>query len=491
MKIKKILRLALLAGLLIPLGTSLAEETYMDTGSLLSNNETIGITQPMPSAEEVRNYWRSYETSASEKIDFCGAKFTKPGGGFNNRSIYLSSPNPQKGERGLLRSNAIEDTLHLINTYRYMTGLSPVAEVPDLSKKAQAASAISYLNGTISHQASVPAGLDPNSEFIKDGLKGCAESNLGAGYVTPYGIIEGCMNDEDYSNMYDLGHRRWLLLPNLKNVGIGYVEGFAATYVFDGGYVEHKNVVVYPAANTILELIDKQAPFSVIVGNSLEVSDDASVTVQDLKSGFKKTYSLNNGLTISRKGYGYSQALIFGADLKKNLLVNYKISVDGVYDNGLAYPIEYSVKFILGGDPVDYKLLDKAIAIGEKLDKKKYSKSKYNGLMDDLKTLKMMRKEDTSDQEAIDFAAQQFIDSCEFWVEDPKFSEEHFRFVATVAALRQAFEENKNMVYYAEEYMQNNYMAPDKKAKLSKIIENQKALLDEFEEIIISFEKKI
>lgn len=60
-----------------------------------------------------------------------------------------------------------------------------------------------------------------------------------------------------------------------------------------------------------------------------------------------------------------------------------------------------------------------------------------------------------------------------------------------VKALRQAFEDNKKMVTYAENYMKTANMDPDKKAKLGKIVENQKELLDEFEEIIRGFEKKL
>ena len=70
-------------------------------------------------------------------------------------------------------------------------------------------------------------------------------------------------------------------------------------------------------------------------------------------------------------------------------------------------------------------------------------------------------------------------------------TEDKKKFREIVKALRQAFEDNKNMVRYAEEYMQNNYMRPDKKSKLARLIENQKALLVQFEEIIISYEQRV
>ena len=174
MQTKKILALVLGASLISPLAISKASEigtfdpvlsgetnqantelistNEIDTTSQsLTNGQSLGITTNMPSAEEVKAYWRNYETRSASKVKFAGINVTQPSFDLNARQIYRQTPNPRANQLGSLTDEVIEDTLHFINTYRFMVGLPEVFENKQMSTLAQSATLVSNLNSAINH----------------------------------------------------------------------------------------------------------------------------------------------------------------------------------------------------------------------------------------------------------------------------------------------------------------------------------------------------
>ena len=64
--------------------------------------------------------------------------------------------------------------------------------------------------------------------------------NIGNGYNNLPSAILGWVSDEDVNNFDCVGHRRWVLNPNMKNTGFGLVDNYCAMYSFDSNCPENK-----------------------------------------------------------------------------------------------------------------------------------------------------------------------------------------------------------------------------------------------------------
>lgn len=100
------------------------------------------------------------------------------------------------------------------NWYRAMAGLDPVMEDPELSQGAQATALMMLAEGKLSHY--------PEREWACHsdlGAAVAAASNLGLGNAGVSGI-DSYMRDAGDNNL-PVGHRRWILYPQLLEVGTG------------------------------------------------------------------------------------------------------------------------------------------------------------------------------------------------------------------------------------------------------------------------------
>jgi uncharacterized protein YkwD len=104
-------------------------------------------------------------------------------------------------------------TIESINWFRRMSGLSIVTEDSSASIKAQQTALMMHAQNNLSHY--------PTPSWrchTKAGASLAAESNLTLGVVGPRGVI-GQIEDPGAGNEA-LGHRRWLLFPELESVGV-------------------------------------------------------------------------------------------------------------------------------------------------------------------------------------------------------------------------------------------------------------------------------
>ena len=100
-----------------------------------------------------------------------------------------------------------------VNWYRQMAGLNPVAENPEYSAAAQQAALIMAAEGELSHH--------PNADWACYTQIGAnaARSNL---HLGSYGTsaINSYMRDSGSNNLA-VGHRRWILYPQVREIGTG------------------------------------------------------------------------------------------------------------------------------------------------------------------------------------------------------------------------------------------------------------------------------
>lgn len=104
-------------------------------------------------------------------------------------------------------------TIESINWFRRMSGLAVVTEDSNASSKAQQTALMMHAQNNLSHY--------PTPSWrchTKVGASLAAESNLTLGVVGPRGVM-GQIEDPGAGNEA-LGHRRWLLYPELESVGV-------------------------------------------------------------------------------------------------------------------------------------------------------------------------------------------------------------------------------------------------------------------------------
>ena len=119
---------------------------------------------------------------------------------------------------GYLAPGAIVDVLSRLNMFRWLNGLGPTSDDPQLDAAAQKCADL---------EAFWPfMGGDPHSPpstskcWSSDGATAAQTSNVAWGSGNPAQSIDQWMQDTD--NDSNLGHRRWIVNPPLGPVGIGY-----------------------------------------------------------------------------------------------------------------------------------------------------------------------------------------------------------------------------------------------------------------------------
>ncbi|MBU6280036.1 MAG: CAP domain-containing protein [Actinomycetales bacterium] len=124
--------------------------------------------------------------------------------------------------------------LSAVNYMRTMAGLAPVQLSERLSKRSQDAALIMAANDIITHDLPQSARC-----WTKDGYLGAKNGNLALGYGWPPGslatvtgarAVVSYMNDAGPGNG-PVGHRRWLLLQKLAEIGSGDTDISNSIYV--------------------------------------------------------------------------------------------------------------------------------------------------------------------------------------------------------------------------------------------------------------------
>jgi hypothetical protein len=110
---------------------------------------------------------------------------------------------------------AQEDAIRRLNLYRWLAGMDAVTLNQENSALAQAAAVIMHANRRLSHTPDRSWAC-----WTPEGEEG-ATSNLALGIDHPADAIDGYMIDYGDNNRA-VGHRRWFLLPNLADVGVGH-----------------------------------------------------------------------------------------------------------------------------------------------------------------------------------------------------------------------------------------------------------------------------
>jgi uncharacterized protein YkwD len=275
---------------------------------------------PIRTAQEVSTQWKRL---MKPKSDFQHPYATEP-------SIYKTyAP-------GSLHADYIQDGVNAVNFYRFLSGLPyDVTSTDVLNLQAQYGSVLLASEGNFSHKP--PKPKDMPKDFYDKGYQSTSHSDIYASYGYDDHIvvrsIDAYMEDSDKDNLKVVGHRRWILNPPLKKVGIGLAEGvedwnYSALQVFDKSRTEtiDYEYIAYPAQGAFpIEVFKSTSAWSVSL-NPMKYAkpslNEVSISMKRLRDN--KVWNLNsknNKVTVKgayfnveNSYYGAGPAIIFRPD---------------------------------------------------------------------------------------------------------------------------------------------------------------------------------
>ena len=256
---------------------------------------------------------------------------------------------------GKLSDETLMNALNIVNVIRYTAGLQEVQLDNSLSRVSQAACVVNSANGVLSHFPTKPDDMD--DDFYKDGYTGASQSNLCMGYGSlANGVLNAWTSDGDSKNRTVVGHRRWILYPQMGVTSFGACKNFNSMYVWDDSNYKNANEtgVVWPAKYTPIELFDKRSPWSISFAAPYQMRDGEDNVPMNISNTTVKIESLTQNrvwnisensddgeLYIDRVGYGQPCCLIFApVDIDISVGQSYRVTVSS-HLGDLSYTVEF------------------------------------------------------------------------------------------------------------------------------------------------------
>lgn len=225
---------------------------------------------------------------------------------------------------GVVRPEFLNDGLRTINFARYLAGLPYDVKLDaDLTADAQYGAVLLAATSPLSHEPPKPPDMEQS--FYDRARASTENSNIGSGYQSVASFQTGCLADRDTFNLARVGHRRWLLNPQMQKTGLGYAEKRYTTYVKDVSRPQKVDytAVLWPSAGVFpVEMFCGQTPWSITLNpDKFDFqSTGHTVTMRRLADGRTWTFNASNTNTSGQYfsanfgGYGVRNAFIFRPD---------------------------------------------------------------------------------------------------------------------------------------------------------------------------------
>lgn len=278
---------------------------------------------------------------------------------------------------GKVSDDILQEGVDALNLVRYVAGLSDNVVLDDgYTETVQHTAVLLAAINSLSHTPPRPADMD--DAFYREAYAGAGSSNLAAYWglaMTPASsVITQYMDDSDDSNISAVGHRRWVLNPDMGKTGFGFAQNasggrFSAMYAFDRSGSSDVEYVTWPAQVTPYELYQYTPAFSISLDTSYRVAADAEVTVHSQMENEDYVFSsvASDGQYYTNSGgYGlYGTTIIFMPEVNDepysfgegDVLT---VSVDGISKDGQEIPFEYTVDLFSVEDEIED--LDKTVS---------------------------------------------------------------------------------------------------------------------------------
>ncbi len=267
---------------------------------------------------------------------------------------------------GSLKLSLLTDGLNMMKFLRYLAGVSTDIYLSDQANDLSQHGALLLGVGEFSHTPDRPDNM--SEEFYNKGYDATSTGNLAAGVATLTDAIKRLMDDSDEYNLEVIGHRRWQLLPSLKEFGLGFVETegdykyYTVMKVFKNLETESRtyDIISWPSETAFpIEFFDHKVPWSISLNPSIYDNnkiDEVIVEVKNKSTGliwlFDQTDKDLSGeyFNVSTAGYGIPYCVIFRPNPtlfdSYDLETIYEVTVKNIYtNNGDKIEITYETAF--------------------------------------------------------------------------------------------------------------------------------------------------
>ncbi|MBI2423178.1 MAG: hypothetical protein HYV27_10145 [Candidatus Hydrogenedentes bacterium] len=277
---------------------------------------TIGVCSPSRGEELTKEQalalWPIYLTTQSATVQWNG--------------------NVANGIPGRLSQATIDAILARLNMARAMAGLNPVTNDVSLNPKCQAAALVLSANPTWTISHTMPNTL---KWWTKEAAEAAAKSCIDRNDEGPK-AVQDFLRDWGMTSLNKyVGHRRWLLLPNLQTVGIGAVpqsSSYPSSVVIWVKTLtnEERRAVAWPPAGFVpMAFVPERWSWSA-AGADMR---GALVWVDGL------------AVTVSKQATSTPDStIVWEPKLPFNVEDTTAVRIEGVLVNGVAQSINYEVK---------------------------------------------------------------------------------------------------------------------------------------------------
>jgi len=132
---------------------------------------------------------------------------------------------------GKVKDEILQDGLKSVNFVRFLAGLPDDVTLDEGLTEMQQAGVIllAHIGGGLSHTPPRPETVP--EDFYRLAYRSTSSSNLASGFPTIFSsIVNGYMRDNSGSNIFTVGHRRWILNPYMQKTMFGIAYNPASLY---------------------------------------------------------------------------------------------------------------------------------------------------------------------------------------------------------------------------------------------------------------------
>ena len=238
--------------------------------------------------------------------------------------------------------------LNMVNQIRCIAGLNAdLTLYSDLEYQEAAASLVLRLNGALSHTPERPSALASGDydDLYQKGYDASRTSNIARGY-TVTGALLAYMADRDTHNRVNLGHRRWILNPQMGRTVFGANARFNAMYAYDRSGAGRQTKVAWPGQQMPVQYFTAGDPWSLSYGRVLDTS---MIRVKLVRASDNYTWNFAPGesdgyFNVSNGYYGRPGCVIFVPDGLEVIADNERFDVT-ITDGANGERTSYSVQF--------------------------------------------------------------------------------------------------------------------------------------------------
>lgn len=267
-------------------------------------------------------------------------------------SPYLEKPDVDALTAGSLTEEAQADALACLNLLRRIAGLEAVEINPLYTLRAQNGALLLAANDFLDHDAPQAAGMDDEqyaSAHLGTSMGNIAKFNWMKNDILIDGVTYFA-RDDGSTNLSVLGHRRWLLNPQMAETGFGLANArsgmsYVTMYAVDKGNADAQwDYVAWPAAQAFpVELMRSELAWSISLNDEKYDLDASNLTIymEEKHSGAVFQFDISSGegdgwCTLSTENCGSGSCIIFRPELAQAGIDEYvqnqlwSVRVDGL-----------------------------------------------------------------------------------------------------------------------------------------------------------------